>query len=221
MNGTHTIKAYILFFISINLLGLGISLTTLAELGTTAIMGPAYVISLFSPLSFGMLTMLVNILFVLAQVILLRGEFPKFQYLQLLVGPVLGASVDLWTYVFSFLIGVNYPIQLMVVLLGCLVIAISIVLQLRANVVTNPAEGIVKVISLKLNRNFGTVKVLFDLGLVLIAVVLSLLLSGTIYGVREGTLISAVLVGILVKRIQQLSTYRRRPLPSQVSSLRE
>lgn len=186
-------------------MGLGISLVTLAQLGTTAITSTPYVLSLFTTLSFGMYTMLFNTMYVLIQILLLKGDFPKIQYLQLLVGPVLGYSIDFWSPYISLIEKQNYFFQLTMVLVGCVIIAFSIVVQLKANVVNNPAEGVVKAIALKVNKNFGTIKICFDVSLVLIAVIISVVALGSISGIREGTVISAVFIGLLVKRMQKLS----------------
>lgn len=210
----HTFKAYSLFIFSTIILGLGICLVTLAELGTTAITSPPYVMSQFIPLTFGMLTMCMNTLYVFLQFILLGSEFPKTQYLQLLVGPVLGVAIDSWSYLILLIPKTHYTVQLFMVITGCAVIAWSIVLQLKANVVNNPAEGIVKVIAMKTSTAFGQIKLLFDVFLVIVAVIISFSVLGTIYGVREGTVISAILVGPLVKIMQTPLKRRIRHLES-------
>src|SRR5699024_12433229 len=82
------IKGYVLFLLILFIMGMGISLVTLAHLGTTPITSPPYVLSLSLPISFGMLTMLANFVFVLIEIIVLGKDFPKEQYLQLIVGPI-------------------------------------------------------------------------------------------------------------------------------------
>ncbi|MFB1050703.1 YitT family protein [Paraliobacillus sp. JSM ZJ581] len=202
----NTLKSYFLFFLSLVIMGLGISLVTLAHLGTTPITSPPYVLSLFLPVSFGMLTMVLNFLFVLIQVILLRQEFPKIQYLQLLVGPILGISIDLWSALVTLVAQLSYLIQLNMVIVGSVIIALSTVLQLKAQVVNNPAEGIVKAIAIKSSKEFGTVKFYFDIILVLLAAVISFIALGTIQGIREGTIISVLIIGPLIKMFQKRAT---------------
>ncbi|WP_138416668.1 hypothetical protein [Aquibacillus sediminis] len=65
-------------------------------------------------------------------------------------------------------------------------------------------EGVVKVIALKLRKEFGIVKIVFDWSLVLSAVILSVIAFHTVEGVRERTLLSAFLVGYMVKQFNQL-----------------
>lgn len=196
------IKGYGLFLLSLFIMGMGISLVTLAHLGTTPITSPPYVLSLSLPISFGMLTMLANFVFVLIEIIVLGKDFPKEQYLQLIVGPILGLSIDFWSYFILYIPQPFYFIQLLMVIIGCAIIAYSTVLQLKANVVNNPAEGVVKAFAFKTSKHFGSIKLYFDISLVVIAVIISFVSLGTIAGVREGTVISALIIGPLIKMFQ-------------------
>src|SRR5699024_10087256 len=74
---------------------------------------PPYVLSLSLPISFGMLTMLANFVFVLIEIIVLGKDFPKEQYLQLIVGPILGLSIDFWSYFILYIPQPFYIIQLL------------------------------------------------------------------------------------------------------------
>jgi len=186
-------------------MGLGISTVTHANLGTTAITSPPYVLSLSAlPLSFGTLTIIFNIIYILIQVGLMRKDFPKIQYLQIIVSFVLGLSIDFWAVVIQNVPSTNYLFQLFLVVLGCFIVAFSIRMQLKADVVNNPAEGIIRAFSIKTKVNFGTVKVIYDTSLVVLAILLSLLIFGEIQGVREGTIISAFITGYFVKGIQKI-----------------
>ena len=76
----------------------------------------------------------------------------------------------------------------------------GIALSVIADVIMNSGEAFVKAISDKTDKNFGNIKIGFDVSCVIIAIVLSLLLfKGNIIGTREGTIISALLTGIVVK----------------------
>ena len=66
-----------------------------------------------------------------------------------------------------------------------------------------PGEGIVAAISKVSGRRFGSVKVVFDVTLILIAALLSWLFFGNIVGVGVGTLLSAVSVGQFVNLINR------------------
>lgn len=49
--------------------------------------------------------------------------------------------------------------------------------------------------------NFETTKVIFDTSMAVIAAVLSFVFSGQLSGVREGTIIAALLVGFIAKML--------------------
>ncbi|MEJ8778493.1 YczE/YyaS/YitT family protein [Pseudogracilibacillus sp. ICA-222130] len=204
MYTSSLIKSYSLFMLSLIVMGLGISLVTLAYLGTTPITSPPFTASFSVPISFGMLTMLMNFIFVLIQIILLGKEFKREQYLQLLVGPVLGVAIDGWSLIISLYLTENYLVKLGMVILGCIIIALSTIIQLKANVVNNPAEGIVKAIAYKTNKEFGDIKLYFDITLVIIALIISYVTLGEIQGVREGTIISAIIIGPMIRKFQQV-----------------
>ena len=198
------VKGYGLLLISLLIMGTGISLVTLANLGTTAISSLPYVLSFVFPLSFGAFTALMNITFVLIQILLMKKEFPKEQYLQFIVGPILGLSIDLNMYLFSFLQTPTYLMQVIMLLIGCTLLAFSTVLQLEANVVNNAGEGIVKVLALKLKKKFGDVKLIVDVSIVVVAVAISFIGLAEIQGIREGTIVSALIVGPMVKFFRQV-----------------
>lgn len=195
----NIVKGYSLFFISILMMGLGISLVTAAKLGTTAISSLPYVLSFVFPISFGACTAGLNILYVVIEIILMKKKFPKEQYLQFFVGPLLGISIDLNMYLLSFFQTSLYMLQIIMLLFGCALMAFSIILQFEANVVNNSGEGLVRVLSIKWKKEFGNIKLIFDAVLVIIAIVISFFCLGEIIGIREGTVVSAIIVGPMTK----------------------
>lgn len=195
------VKNYIQFLISVIIMGFGIALVTKSQLGTSAISSVPYVLSEIFNWSFGTFTFLVNVVYFVLQLVILKGNIPKHQYLQLLVGPILGVFIDLSMNVLNFIHNISYGQKLLVLVLGCIVIGFSIWLQLEAKVVTNPNEGLIKALSETLNKDFSTVKTAFDVFLVVLAVSMSWIGLNKIVGVREGTLISAFGVGLVIKCI--------------------
>ena len=66
----------------------------------------------------------------------------------------------------------------------------------------NSGEAIVKAMADTWKKEFGYVKVAFDISCVTAAVILSLVIfDGQIVGAREGTIISACVTGLVVKFI--------------------
>lgn len=92
----------------------------------------------------------------------------------------------------------SYPMALAMLGAGCLSQATGVVLELKPNVAIMSAEGFVKYAARRYNKDFGRLKVIFDVVLVSSALLLGIACSGHIEGVREGTVIAALSTGIIV-----------------------
>lgn len=201
MSNCKLIGRYLLLVISLFFMGLGISLITKSNLGTSPISSVAYVLSMIFPMTFGQFNFLLTCLFFCIIIIIQGKDFPKAQFFQILVALFLGLFIDLGMTLFASVNFHSYFGKLSALLFGCVILAWGIYLQVTANVLINPGEGVVKAIADKVSKEFGIVKILFDCSLVITTVIISLFAFGTIKGLGEGTFISAFLVGYIVKII--------------------
>lgn len=208
MSKKELIKRYILFIFCLFFMGMGVALTKHAELGVSPISSVANVVSLkFTFLSFGTWLTLSNCLLLLGQILLLRRRFKLFQLLQIPLSVIFGLFTDLGMFFASFIPNDVYIVRLILVVSGVLVLGFGITLGVIADVILNSGEAFVKALSDVTNKDFGNVKIIFDVCWVLLSVVLSLVLfGGKIVGTREGTFISAVCVGLAVKLFIKLVT---------------
>ena len=205
------IKRYALFIISLFISALGVAITKKGELGVSPISSVANVMSLkFTALSMGNWLIIWNCVLILGQIVILRKRFQWIQLIQLPLSFLFGWFTDFGMWLFSFIRPENYVTQLVLVLCGTVVLAFGISLSVIANVVMNSGEAFVKAVSDTIHKEFGSVKVVFDISCVIIAVVLSLsFFSFHVEGTREGTIIAAVLTGFVVKFWNRLV---RKPL---------
>lgn len=192
-------KRYLIFIIGLLVSSIGIALTTKAGLGTSPISSAPYVLSFLFPLSFGQFTFLVNVFLIFLQILVLKKDFQKVQLLQVVVSLFLGSFIDFFMYIFSNLSISSYISQFVYLILGCVFIALGVSLQVIANVIMLSGEALVKAISSKLNKNFGTIKTIFDISLVTISVLISLIGLGKVVGLREGTVVAALIVGSIAR----------------------
>ncbi len=191
---------YVFFFIGILINTFGIALITKAALGTSPISSVSYVLSLHFSWSFGMYTFIMNLFFVLGQLLLLRRKFCLIQLLQIPTNFVFSAFLDIYMYALSWLAPSSLAEELAVLVLGCAVLSFGICIEVAPNVIMVPGEGIVQAIAGTFHCKFSTVKNLFDGSLVCIACVLSFIYFGFghFVGLGCGTIISAILVGRFV-----------------------
>lgn len=198
MFSTGLVKRYIILILGLFFMGLGISLITKSTLGTPPISSIPYVLCLIYPVTFGALTFIFSLIFLIGEIALLGKKFPKDQYPQIFVGFFLGLFVDLGMLIVSSIQPTQYLVQIIVLLIGCIILALGIYLQVSANVIMNPGEGLVQIIAIKTRIRFGIIKIIFDSLLVSGAIIISVVNFGSLNGVREGTIISAGLVGYII-----------------------
>ncbi len=198
----YTARKFLLFALALFVNALGIAFITRALLGTSPITSVTYVLSMFTPLSMGQWTILLNLLFVVLELPLMdRKELKedwKMYSLQIPISLCFGTFIDISMNMLSWVNPSAYPGQIFYLLIGCVVLAAGITLEVKANVAMMAGEYFVRVISKRFRKEFGYVKLGFDVSLVCLACLLSLLFMSGIYGVREGTIIAALAVGPIV-----------------------
>lgn len=206
MSKKELVKRYLLFVISLFFCGVGIAFTKHAELGVSPISSMANVISIkFDFISFGSWLIVSNLVLLLGQIILLRRNFRLIQLVQIPLSFIFGYFTDFGLWMIKNIPNENYIVRLLLVAAGIILIGFGISLGVIADVVLNSGEGFVKALADVTKKDFGTVKIIFDVSWVFAAIVLSLLLfDGRIIGTREGTVISAVFVGATVKLFRPL-----------------
>lgn len=182
----------------------GIVFITRAGLGTTPISTVPFTVGEITGLTFGEATFAVNIVFVLVQWALLRSRFHYSSFFQIPIVSVFSWFIDLhmgWT---AWIGDDPYVVRFLWGLLGNLFLAFGIYWQVASKTIVQPGEGMVLAFSVVLRKSFGTVKIWNDVTLVVLAVLLGFLFLGHVAGVREGTVVSAFLVGFLIKGIAAL-----------------
>lgn len=181
-------------------MALGVALSIKAELGTSPISSVPYVSGLISGLSVGTTTIIVNSLFVLAQILMLRSQYDWYQLLQIPVAIVFGLMIDMFSLLMRDIVLSSYIQQWLFCAAGIIFVALGVSMEVTAELITTAGEGLVLAICQVTSFKFGNVKVAVDVTLVILAAAASLLVLGELAGVREGTAAAAVLVGLLTKQ---------------------
>ena len=177
----------------------GVAISAKAGLGTTPISSLPYTLSCISPLSLGTYTFIANMTFLLIQVLILKREYKVSQLIQVPALFVFSVLIDLWMKLFGGIGTSNYGFMLGLCLGGCFFVAFGVYLQVKANAVMLPGDGLAKVIASKTKKEFGKIKIIFDSSLVGISIIISLIVKHKLLGVREGTIIAAFLVGTIIR----------------------
>ena len=194
-------KRYILLVFSLLLSALGVAFTKHGELGVSPISSVANVLSYqYTFLTLGTWLIVWNCVLIVGQILILRKKFQPVQLLQVPLSFLFGYFTDFGLWCVAPIPADSYPVRLLMICIGTVILGLGISLSVIANVIMNSGEAFVKAVADSVHREFGNVKIVFDLCCVATAVALSLVFFDfTIVGTREGTLLSAVFTGFVVK----------------------
>ena len=196
----YILKRYVLLLVGLSVMAFGVAFSIKASLGTSPISSVPYVVSLFAPLTVGTATIVMHCVF-----LILRKNYHPIQLMQLPVAFFFGYLTDFGVWAVRGVTCDTYWQQWIVCLIGILLVAVGVSLEVKAGVVVLAGEGVVLAICKVLPKiKFGYMKVGFDVTLVVTACILSLVFTGRIQGVREGTVAAALLVGLIAKQLGKL-----------------
>lgn len=190
-----------------------IALTRSTGLGTSPISCVPTTLSFINGWSLGTWSFIFNLLFIAAQAALLRRDYKPIQLLQIPIVFVFSVMIDIFVPLTELLPMPNYFAQLGWNAAGCVFIAFGVFLTVKASLITLPGEGVTLAITKVVNKPFPKIKLSFDFGNVILAVILSLTFMGGLYGVREGTLISAC-AGVVVGFFNKIMPHFERFCPT-------
>lgn len=179
----------------------GIAMTTSSAIGTTPISTVPVTLTAITGYSFGTTTFVMNLFFVAGQFLLIGKKFPLWNLMQIPGVFLFSLFIDLSMAVLAHWVPEPWAAKLVMSLAGNFFLALGIVLQVGSKLLVQPGDGIVLAASVRFGKKFSSMKIANDVSLVIIAVGLGLLFLHEIVGVREGTLISAFAVGMMVKAI--------------------
>lgn len=196
---TELIKRYIFLLAGLFVNGLGVSFITKAGLGTSPITSIPYTLSLgFTP-TVGMFTLVFNIFLVILQVILLRRNFQLQNLLQLPIIALFSFFIDLTMSLLGFIQPETYAMKVVSLVIGCLILGFGVFMEMVANVAMLPGEATVRAVSDVFSTDFGKTKIAFDSSMTVIAAIMSFIMFKHLDGVREGTIVAAILVGFVAR----------------------
>ena len=193
------LKRYIIFFIGLYINSLGVALITKASLGTSPISSIPYVLSLNFPFTLGNFTIFFSLFLIFLQLLILRKNFKLEHFLQIPISVLFGYFIDWSMILLGFVNPQFYLMKMIYLLIGCLILGFGVYTEVLANVAMLPGESFVRAVTMTWHTEFGVTKICFDVSMTVIAAILSFVFAGKLDGVREGTVIAALLVGFIAR----------------------
>ena len=189
----------------------GVAFSIKANLGTSPISSLPYVVNVIIPsLTVGNATIIMHCVFITLQILILRKRYQLIQLLQLPVAILFGYLTDFSIAATNRITCSSYLQQLLVCVIGILLVGIGVWMEVRSKVITLAGEGLILAICQVRSIKFGTMKVIFDVSLVVISCILGLIFTGGIKGVREGTVAAAICVGLITKLITRIFNHFKK-----------
>lgn len=193
----HFIPRIMLFVLGLAALAFGAAFSIRSQLGTSPITSLPFTVSLVSPLSVGQATMIMNAFMVVAQIAILGRRYQPIQLLQLPLGIVFGALIDVALWCIRDVTATNYLTSWALCLAGIVLMGIGVACEVVANLIMLAGEGLILAICTRTHIRFPRMKVINDVTLVLCACAVSFIGLGHLEGVREGTIAAAIGIGLV------------------------
>lgn len=197
----NIIGRYMLFLMGLFIASMGVAFSTKAGLGTSPVASVPYSVSLVCKIfTLGGWLNLLSVLQITVQVLLL-GK--KCKPVEIIIQTVLAFSYGYMTDFSCWLIrGIEvdtYMQQFAYMLLGCIILALGIWIQLKGAVAMLPGEAMNRTISMVTGKKYENIKIFFDFFYISIAAIICLVFIGRLEGVREGSIFAAFAVGNIIK----------------------
>ncbi len=190
------------YFVGLFIMTIGIAISVKSNLGVSPVSSIPYTITCVFGIEMGNATILFHVFLVLLQLALLRKKFKAINFAQVLVGIVFGKFTTLCNTLASFLpTPENIAIRIIMVLVSVVIIAIGIFFYLPADIMPLAGEGAMQTISELTGISFPKVKTGFDISMVVVSLITCLIALKSLGSVGLGTVIAAVLVGVVLGEI--------------------
>lgn len=193
-----TLRKFVLLILALFLAAFGISLQMKAAIGIAPFDAMNQSLAYLFDARVGDVVTIVQLLFVVFQILILKKDTNWRIFLQVLVGALLGQFVNLFYYnVFGDLVVENYIIRFLLLLFGSFWVPIFIGAVMVLDLVTMPVENFSMVLSRQINRPFGQVRQMVDIACLVIALGITFIFNEP-FTIREGTIVSALTFGPLL-----------------------
>lgn len=175
---------------------LGLAVCVRADLGISPITTLAFALNkVFPSLTLGTYVFFQHIIFFILTIVLLRKDFKPFQLLQLPCSFLFGYFVDFWEIMLRSLTLNSYVARILLLLIGCVIVALGFSMSYTSRVALEANTAFLNAFSLRTGKPYSTLKTLTDILIVVMAAVVALIFLHTLVGIREGTVIAAVIIG--------------------------
>jgi len=186
------------YLLGLIILALGVTLMEKADLGISMVVAPAYLISLkVSSLTFGMAEYTLQAVLLVVLVLVLR-RFKLSYCFSFVTAVIYGVILDSWIRILNDVAADALSIRIPLYLAGMLLCSMGISLLFHTYLSPEVYELFVKEVSKKYHININKFKIGYDCTCCVVAIAMPYLFFGGLRGVGIGTVICALVNGIII-----------------------
>ena len=187
------------YLLGLFIMTVGVALSVKSNLGVSPVSSIPYTMTRVWGVEMGNATIIFHCALVFIQLLILRKKFSPLILLQIPVGIIFGKFTTFCNYLASFFpTPDNLILRLALSLASCFIVAFGIFWYVPANLVPLAGEGCMGAISETAKIEFAKVKIAFDCTMVAVSCITCLTALRNFGSVGVGTVIAAVLVGVIL-----------------------
>jgi hypothetical protein len=180
------------------LTGLGTSMSIEGAIGISSFNALNYSLSNLFQMKIGIMTIILNLLFLFLYIVLTKGKFIVKYVFQLIAVSSIGIVINFFTYnIFDKMEVGNYFISVIYLVCGVFIGGISVAFILALDTMSFPVEAFCLEIANMKNIKFSKVRRLIDIISVSVSLLITLLFSYPLV-IREGTVVSLLLFSTVI-----------------------
>jgi len=186
------------YLLGLVILALGVALMEKADLGISMVVAPAYLISLkVSFLTFGMAEYTLQAVLLVFTCLVLR-QFKLFYCFSFVTAVIYGMILDGWMWTLRDVVAATLSVRIPLYLMGILLCSMGISMLFHTYLAPEVYELFVKEVSKKYHKDINKFKIAYDCISCAVAVVMSFLFFHSLRGVGIGTVICALVNGMII-----------------------
>ena len=217
----------VIYIIGLFFLALGVAFAVNSNLGVSPVTSLPYVVSLISGTALSTCVIVVYGSYIVLQILILRKEFRIINLTQIIFSAIFGYFTDFTKWLLGDFTLPTYAGQLVMLAISIVIVALGVFLYIEVDLVPMPMEGLTLSIAKKVGKPFHNVKIVVDCTAVAVGILLSFVCLHGLEGIREGTIITAIVVGkvvavfkkLLQSKVQKLCFGAVGPVPQEVQDM--
>lgn len=191
----------LLYAIGLLILAFGVAISINSDLGVSPVSALPYVVSIVFQRNLSTCVIIVYSFYTVLQILIMGKDYKWYNLFQIAFSTMYGYFIDFAKWVVGDFVIPTYFGRLLMMVFSTIIIACGNTIYVGANLIAMPMDGLAQSFAAKKpGSSFATMKTLTGCVSVAACIIISLALEGRVIGVREGTVFTAVFIGVFISQ---------------------